>query len=120
MVHAISSAAATVGKRRGIAVEIATLTRAAPVHLDATLVAHIAESARALGYSMMHMASGAGHDVQSVADLAHTGMIFVPSRGGISHAPEEYTAPDAILHGIRALAATWTDTTMRGVFAPSA
>jgi len=113
MVQAISSAAVTVGKRRDIAVEIAPLTRAAPVDLDVTLVAQIEESARALGYSMTRMASGAGHDVQSVADLARTGMIFVPSRGGISHAPEEYTAPDAILRGIRALAATWIDTTAR-------
>lgn len=120
MVQAISSAADAVGKRRGIAVEIATLTRAAPVDLDATLVAQIEERARALGYSMMRMASGAGHDVQSVADTTRTGMIFVPSRGGISHAPEEYTAPDAILRGIRALAATWIDSTMRGMPARSA
>jgi hydantoinase/carbamoylase family amidase len=120
MVQAISSAAVSVGKRRGIAVEIATLTRAAPVNLDATLIARFEENARALGYSLIPMASGAGHDVQSVVDTTRAGMIFVPSRGGISHAPEEYTAPDAILRGIRALAATWIDSTMRGMSARSA
>ncbi len=63
-----------------------------------------------LGYSTMRMPSGAGHDAQSMAELGPVGMIFVPSRDGISHAPEEYTAPEDItrganvlLHGVLAL-----------------
>ena len=51
-------------------------------------------SAAALGYSHARMPSGAGHDAQSMAELGPVGMIFVPSRGGISHSPDEYTAPE--------------------------
>lgn len=42
------------------------------------------------------MTSGAGHDAQMIARIAPTAMIFVPSVGGISHSPKEFT-PDAAL-----------------------
>ena len=56
-------------------------------------------SAAALGYSRMRMPSGAGHDAQSMAELGPVGMIFVPSRDGISHSPDEYTPPDDVARG---------------------
>ena len=37
------------------------------------------------------MPSGAGHDAQTMQSLCPSALIFVPSRGGISHAPEEWT-----------------------------
>jgi N-carbamoyl-L-amino-acid hydrolase len=49
------------------------------------------------------MPSGAGHDAQSIALLAPVGMIFVPSIGGISHAPEEHTAPGDVTNGANVL-----------------
>jgi len=39
----------------------------------------------------MFLPSGAGHDTQNMVELAPSGMIFIPSINGISHAPEEYT-----------------------------
>ena len=60
-------------------------------------------SAAALGYSHTRMPSGAGHDAQSMAELGPVGMIFVPSRDGISHSPDEYTAPDDITRGANVL-----------------
>ena len=60
-------------------------------------------SAAALGYSHTRMPSGAGHDAQSMAELGPVGMIFVPSRNGISHSPDEYTAPDDITRGANVL-----------------
>ena len=60
-------------------------------------------SAAALGYSHTRMPSGAGHDAQSMAELGPVGMIFVPSRNGISHSPDEYTAPDDITRGTNVL-----------------
>ncbi len=56
-----------------------------------------------LGYSTLRMPSGAGHDAQSMAELGPVGMIFVPSRDGISHSPREYTAPDDITRGANVL-----------------
>jgi len=43
--------------------------------------------------------SGAGHDAQMMARLCPTGMVFVPSRDGISHNPAEYTEPDDLVAG---------------------
>jgi N-carbamoyl-L-amino-acid hydrolase len=45
------------------------------------------------------MPSGAGHDAQIVASIAPVGMIFVPSNGGVSHAPLEDTSDAALVHG---------------------
>jgi len=49
------------------------------------------------------MASGAGHDAQSMARLCPVGMIFVPSRDGISHSPEEFSRPENVACGCEAL-----------------
>ena len=51
----------------------------------------IAESARDLGLTTRTMPSGAGHDAQDMARLTDVGMIFVPSIGGISHSPKEFS-----------------------------
>jgi beta-ureidopropionase / N-carbamoyl-L-amino-acid hydrolase len=47
--------------------------------------------------------SGATHDAQSVARLAPSGMIFIPSIGGISHAPEEFSRPQDVVNGANVL-----------------
>ena len=52
------------------------------------------------------MPSGAGHDAQSIALLAPVGMIFVPSVRGISHAPDEHTAPSDVTNGANVLLRT--------------
>ena len=60
-------------------------------------------SADALGLAHRRMPSGAGHDAQSLAPIGPIGMIFVPSRNGVSHAPSEYTSPEQITHGANVL-----------------
>ena len=51
----------------------------------------------------MELPSGAGHDAQNVARFAPIGMIFVPSRGGISHSPLEYSSPEQVTNGAEVL-----------------
>ena len=51
----------------------------------------------------MSLPSGAGHDAQDMAVLTPTGMIFIPSVDGISHAPEEYSTPESIAKGATVL-----------------
>ena len=63
----------------------------------------IRASAKEAGLATMDLPSGAGHDAQNVARFAPVGMIFVPSRGGISHAPTEYTAPEQAANGAEVL-----------------
>ncbi len=63
----------------------------------------IAESASELGLTYKRMPSGAGHDAQSIAKIAPVGMIFIPSEGGISHSPLEYSRPEDVVAGANVL-----------------
>jgi N-carbamoyl-L-amino-acid hydrolase len=75
----------------------------APALTDARFQAAVRESARDAGLATMGLPSGAGHDAQNVARFAPMGMIFVPSRGGISHSPLEYTPPEQVANGAEVL-----------------
>jgi N-carbamoyl-L-amino-acid hydrolase len=74
-----------------------------PAPTDPRMRALIAASARELGLSTKSLPSGAGHDAQDMARLAPTGMIFVPSVGGISHSPRELSRPSDIENGANVL-----------------
>jgi N-carbamoyl-L-amino-acid hydrolase len=62
--------------------------------------------ARELGYTTKLMPSGAGHDAQEIAKIGPVGMIFIPSIGGISHSPKEFSRPEDIEHGANVLLQT--------------
>mgnify|MGYP003338595738 CR=1 FL=1 len=55
------------------------------------------------GYPHMDIVSGAGHDAQNMARICPMGMIFIPSIGGISHSPKEYSTPQDIENGVNVL-----------------
>jgi N-carbamoyl-L-amino-acid hydrolase len=76
---------------------------AEPAPTDERLQHIISHSAESLGLSSKYMPSGAGHDAQDMAQIAPTGMIFVPSAGGISHSPDEYTSPEDMANGANVL-----------------
>jgi N-carbamoyl-L-amino-acid hydrolase len=63
----------------------------------------IRQAAQAAGFATMDLPSGAGHDAQEVAKVAPMGMIFVPSHGGISHAPKEFTSWEDVANGAEVL-----------------
>jgi N-carbamoyl-L-amino-acid hydrolase len=63
----------------------------------------ITDAAKSLGLSTRAMPSGAGHDAQAIAQLGPMGMIFVPSVGGISHSPKEFSRPKDIVNGANVL-----------------
>jgi N-carbamoyl-L-amino-acid hydrolase len=77
--------------------------RTEPAAASEQLQSVIERTARGLGYSTLRLPSGAGHDAQEIAQLAPMGMIFIPSRGGISHSAEEYSAPEQITAGANVL-----------------
>jgi N-carbamoyl-L-amino-acid hydrolase len=74
-----------------------------PAPTDPRIRSLISESARELGLSTKLMPSGAGHDAQDMARLGPVGMIFVPSVGGISHSPREFSHPEDIANGANVL-----------------
>lgn len=73
--------------------------------VDAHPRAHdvVAATATDLGYSWRPVPSGATHDAVHMASLAPMAMIFVPSRDGRSHCPEEWTDALDIGRGIHVL-----------------
>ena len=90
-------------QEEGVGVGREQLVRFEPVVFDAGLADAIEESARRLDLSHRRMTSGAGHDAQMIARIAPAAMIFVPSRGGISHNPREYTDDAALVEGAEVL-----------------
>jgi beta-ureidopropionase / N-carbamoyl-L-amino-acid hydrolase len=74
-----------------------------PAPTDLRIRRVIADAATALGLTHQSMPSGAGHDAQDMAHITPTGMIFVPSVGGVSHSPKEYTSPNDMANGANVL-----------------
>ena len=77
-----------------------------PCVFPEAIVAAIERAAELTGCRQMRMPSGAFHDANFIADLAPTGMIFVPCAKGISHSPAEFAKPEDLAAGARVLAAT--------------
>jgi len=88
-----------IAARTGCSVTTKRLARFEPVLFDRGIADLVATTARRLGHSVRRMTSGAGHDAQMMARICPAGMIFVPSRGGISHNPAEHTEPADLVAG---------------------
>ncbi|VVD81766.1 allantoate amidohydrolase [Pandoraea eparura] len=93
----------TIAQDEGVRISTERLARFSPVVFDAALADVIEASASRLGLSSRRMTSGAGHDAQMIARIAPAAMIFVPSRGGISHNPREHTDDEQLVNGARVL-----------------
>lgn len=79
------------------------LVNSTPAISDPRLMQAIEASATSLGLTHQRMPSGAGHDAQEVAHIAPMAMIFVPSVGGISHSPKEFSRAADITNGANVL-----------------
>ncbi|HEY3287709.1 MAG TPA: Zn-dependent hydrolase [Gemmatimonadaceae bacterium] len=88
-----------IGSATNTTFQFKRLVDSEPALSDAHVMDWIQSSADALALSHQRMPSGAGHDAQEIARIAPMGMIFVPSVGGISHSPREFTRPDDVAHG---------------------
>jgi hydantoinase/carbamoylase family amidase len=87
-----------------LGVDIWPTHRKPPVALDEGLQDALVQAAEAEGASYRRMPSGAGHDAMVLAHHVPAAMLFVPSRAGISHSPDEYTPPEECELGARVLA----------------
>lgn len=74
-----------------------------PVRMSPTMVAAIERVCARLGRTSTRLVSGAGHDAGALARELPVGLMFVPSRGGISHSPDEYTEPAQLVAGAEVL-----------------
>jgi N-carbamoyl-L-amino-acid hydrolase len=101
--EAIEGEARRIGEATGTSYEFRGRHENVPAPSDPAIREMIGETAKALGYSTRVMPSGAGHDAQAMAQLGPMGMIFIPSIGGISHSPKEYSTAEDIERGARVL-----------------
>jgi len=90
-------------RRRNIGLNLVKLLDDVPAVMSPTVIEAIKNSAERLGYSYHMMPSAAGHDARIMGFVTQTGMVFVPSRAGISHSPKEWTDPEDILAGINVM-----------------
>jgi beta-ureidopropionase / N-carbamoyl-L-amino-acid hydrolase len=100
----IEARADEIARTRGTRIDFRDLeATAAPALTDPRIQRIIDGAAHTIGLTTVAMPSGAGHDAQDIARIAPIGMIFVPSVGGISHSPREYTSPADIANGVNVL-----------------
>jgi beta-ureidopropionase / N-carbamoyl-L-amino-acid hydrolase len=99
----VAEAARAAADAEGCTLATRSLARFEPVDFDADLVAQIEAAAEARGLAVRRMPSGAGHDAQMFAPNCPTAMVFVPSRGGLSHNIAEHTEPAHLVAGAQVL-----------------
>jgi N-carbamoyl-L-amino-acid hydrolase len=94
---------ANISKHDGVTFAFVPLHENIAAPSDPRMRAIIATAAKGLGLSTRVMPSGAGHDAQAMAQLGPMGMIFIPSVGGISHSPKEFSKPADCVNGANVL-----------------
>jgi len=105
--EAIEKRASEISAESGVKITFTKLdTTADPAIMDTSIQKAIEKSVKSLNLTYKSMPSGAGHDAQDMALIAPTGMIFVPSKGGISHSPKEFTSASDMAKGANVLLQT--------------
>ncbi|OGQ73377.1 MAG: hypothetical protein A3G40_08070 [Deltaproteobacteria bacterium RIFCSPLOWO2_12_FULL_57_22] len=102
----VTERAREIAARRAIGVEILPIRSELPVVLDEHFIRLLQRSCEEKGIPYEVMPSGAGHDAMQMAKITRAGMIFVPSKRGISHSPQEWTDPEDICLGAQLLLET--------------
>ncbi|MFS8610369.1 MAG: Zn-dependent hydrolase [Planifilum fulgidum] len=95
--------ASEIGESQTLNIRIDCLSKSEAIRVDERVQRVIAEACAATAKTVF-LPSGAGHDANQLAKIAPIGMIFVPSRDGRSHCPEEWTDYGDIALGVEALA----------------
>ncbi len=91
---------------RGLGIDVELLSHEEPVAMHTEIQHVLATTLEDLQLQYLRLPSYAGHDTNQLAKIAPVGMLFVPCRGGRSHCPEEWTAPEEMVTGTRALLAS--------------
>jgi N-carbamoyl-L-amino-acid hydrolase len=91
-------------QRRGVKAAMARLHMDNPADCDRGLMTMAQEICRAFALPAKTIISRAYHDALFMARICRTTMLFIPSRGGFSHRPDEFSSPEQIADGVRVLA----------------
>ncbi|HYS52803.1 MAG TPA: M20 family metallo-hydrolase [Thermoanaerobaculia bacterium] len=115
----IHAEAEAIGRATGTQFSFKEINVNIPAPTDPAVRDVITQSARDLGLTSKLMPSGAGHDAQDMARLGPIGMIFIPSVGGISHSPNEFSRPRDIVNGANVLLQTLMKLDSRAAESPT-
>lgn len=91
MTEFLRAETARVGQEYDVESEVEFLKGTPPVENSPNVIDAFERAVKKLGYSSMPMDSGAGHDAMFLRRIWDAGLIFVPSRNGVTHCPEEFT-----------------------------
>lgn len=104
VVATIKATAAEIASRRRVRHSITMINSDPPATSDSRIVNAVEDAARSLGLKTKAMPSRAYHDALFMAQVAPTGMVFIPCANGWSHRPDEFAAEEDIERGVRVLA----------------
>lgn len=93
----------------GIELEIIEMLDVNPVKMSEGIIKSLEKNAQSNGFSYIKMLSGAGHDAMIMAAITDVGLVFVPSKDGRSHCPEEWTDYEDLQRGIEVIYNTILD-----------
>lgn len=100
--RAFAEEASRIAAARGLDLRLEPLSKSEAIPVEPKVKERIYEACASVAPTAM-LPSGAGHDANQIARIAPIGMIFVPSRGGRSHCPEEWTDFEDVAAGVEAL-----------------
>jgi N-carbamoyl-L-amino-acid hydrolase len=99
----LEAAIAEIAARRGLDIAIDPYTTFGPVAFDPQLCAVLRDQAEARQMSTRDMTAVAGHDAVMAAAAVPAAMLFIPSVGGVTHNPGEYSTPEQLARGAQVL-----------------
>lgn len=102
----IEQVCASVAAKRNVHVQVTPINADAPATCSQQIIDAVVGAAAENGLAYRKMVSRAYHDSLFMARIAPVGMVFIPCRGGVSHRPDEYSAPHEIENGAKVLACT--------------
>ena len=106
MVSRIQQNIKTTSQQRGVEAEVQLLNADPPATCAPDIIQAARSAAEAEGLASQTLVSRAYHDTLFMARVCPVGMIFIPSKDGLSHRPDEYSSPQEITQGVQVLART--------------
>jgi N-carbamoyl-L-amino-acid hydrolase len=103
MAQQVKQKFAQIDSQEGVATQCTVVNDIAPALSNPLIQSAIHDAARAANFSTSELPSGAVHDAGEISRIAPMGMVFVPSHGGISHAPKEFTSAEDAANGVEVL-----------------
>jgi len=106
VIHALDQNRQATSAKRQVAIHTELVNADAPAESSPRIVEALTEACGRHNFPFLRMTSRAYHDSLFMSRIAPVGMLFVPSKNGYSHRPDEYSSPEDLARGALVLAET--------------